>query len=152
MAKKKGGRKRPNRRGGKRATKKRKRKKLAAAAAAAATERAVATATTVAAAATAETVAVVTAAVIGIGTGLYAAYSSFDNAAKEKEAAEKADAEAKRLMSDAKKKAEKDYYEGLAVPLDAYDAEFENLLAVKLTMRRCNDKFEEKKVLIIKNK
>jgi len=73
--------------------------------------------------------AVVTAAVIGIGTGIYAAYSSFDNAAKEKQAAEKADAEAKRLMSDAKKKAEVDYYEGLAVPLDAYDAEFENLLA-----------------------
>jgi len=73
--------------------------------------------------------AVVTAAVIGIGTGIYAAYSSFDNAAKEKQAAEKADAEAKKLMSDAKKKAETDYYEGLAVPLDAYDAEFENLLA-----------------------
>ena len=73
--------------------------------------------------------AAVTSAVIGIGTGIYAAYNSFDEAAKSKEAAEDADREAKKLMSDAKKKAETDYYEGLAVPLDAYDAEFENLLA-----------------------
>jgi len=73
--------------------------------------------------------AVVTAAVVGIGTGIYSAYSSFDNAAKQKQAAEDADREAKKLMNDAKKKAEKDHYEGLAVPLDAYDAEFENILA-----------------------
>jgi hypothetical protein len=73
--------------------------------------------------------AVATAAVIGIGTGIYSAYSSFDAAAKEKQAADKANADAKKLMSDAKRKAEKDFYGGLAVPLDAYDQEFENLLA-----------------------
>lgn len=74
--------------------------------------------------------AAVTAAVVGIGTSLVSTGMSFSNAAKQKRAAEEADAAAKKAMADAKSKASKDFYEGLNVPLDAYEAEFENNLAV----------------------
>ena len=74
--------------------------------------------------------AAVTAAVVGIGMSAYGAVNSFSEAAKQKEAQEKADQAAKDALKDAKQRAEKDHYEGLAVPLDAYEAEFENNLAV----------------------
>ena len=74
--------------------------------------------------------AVATAAVIGIAATGASTYMSFSAAAKEKEAKEKADAEAKKALEDARGRAEKDFYGGLAVPLDAYEAEFENNLAV----------------------
>tara|TARA_R110002012_G_scaffold60836_4_gene159365 strand:+ start:7110 stop:7904 length:795 start_codon:yes stop_codon:yes gene_type:complete len=74
--------------------------------------------------------AAVTAAVVGIGTSLVSTGMSFSNAAKQKRAAEDADKAAKKAMADAKSKASKDFYEGLNVPLDAYEAEFENNLAV----------------------
>tara|TARA_R100000951_G_scaffold114824_2_gene120968 strand:- start:1220 stop:2005 length:786 start_codon:yes stop_codon:yes gene_type:complete len=74
--------------------------------------------------------AAVTAAVVGIGTSLVSTGMSFSNAAKQKRAAAEADEAAKKAMADAKSKASKDFYEGLNVPLDAYEAEFENNLAV----------------------
>lgn len=74
--------------------------------------------------------AAVTAAVVGIGTGLASTGMSFANAAKQKRLQEEADREAKKAMKDARKRAEKDYFEGLNVPLDAYEAEFEQNLAV----------------------
>lgn len=74
--------------------------------------------------------AAVTAAVVGIGSTLVSTGMSFSNAAKQKRAAEEADEAAKKAMADAKSKASKDFYEGLNVPLDAYEAEFENNLAV----------------------
>ena len=74
--------------------------------------------------------AAVTAAVVGIGTGLASTGMSFANAAKQKRLQQEADKEAKKAMKDARKRAEKDYFEGLNVPLDAYEAEFENNLAV----------------------
>lgn len=74
--------------------------------------------------------AAVTAAVVGIGTSLVSTGMSFSNAAKQKRAAAEADEAAKKAMVDAKSKASKDFYEGLNVPLDAYEAEFENNLAV----------------------
>jgi len=74
--------------------------------------------------------AVATAAVVGIAATGASTYMSFSAAAKEKEAKEKADAEAKKALEDARGRAEKDFYGGLAVPLDAYEAEFENNLAV----------------------
>lgn len=75
--------------------------------------------------------AAVTASVIGIvGAGVSAA-QSFQAAAEAKEASSQADTAAKEAMADAKRKAEKDAYSGLAIPLDAYEAEFENNLAVQ---------------------
>ena len=74
--------------------------------------------------------AVVTATVIGVGISAYSAQQSFAAAAEAKRDGEEAAAAAQTAMDDAKRKAEKDYYGGLAVPLDAYDAAFENNLAV----------------------
>lgn len=74
--------------------------------------------------------AVVTTAVIGVATAGVSAYQGFSNAAKQKQLANEADTAAKKAMTEAKAKAEIDYYEGLNVPLDAYEAEFENNLAI----------------------
>lgn len=74
--------------------------------------------------------AVVTTAVIGVAVAGASAYQGFSNAAKQKTLAAEADTAAKKAMTEAKSKAETDYYEGLNVPLDAYEAEFENNLAV----------------------
>ena len=72
--------------------------------------------------------AAVTAAVVGIvGSGV-SAVQSFSAAADAKEASTQANEAAAEAMADAKRKAEKDSYSGLAIPLDAYEAEFENNL------------------------
>jgi len=72
--------------------------------------------------------AAVTAAVIGIvGSGV-SAVQSFQAASDAKEASKQADTAAAEAMADAKRRAEKDAYSGLAIPLDAYEAEFENNL------------------------
>ena len=73
--------------------------------------------------------AVATAAVVGIAASGYQAYQGFSEAAKQKQLAADADKAAAKAMKEAKQKAETDYYEGLNVPLDAYEAEFENQLA-----------------------
>ena len=70
--------------------------------------------------------AVATAAVVGIAASGYQAYQGFSEAAKQKQLAADADKAAAKAMKEAKQKAETDYYEGLNVPLDAYEAEFEN--------------------------
>ena len=74
--------------------------------------------------------AAVTSAVVGIASAGYSAVSGFRNAAAQKKAAKEADAAAAKAMSEAKARAEVDYFAGLSVPLDAYEAEFENQLAV----------------------
>lgn len=74
--------------------------------------------------------AAVTTAVIGIASGVASAASSFKAASDAKNAQTKADSEAKKAMEAAKAKAQVDNYSGLSVPLDAYEAEFENNLAV----------------------
>jgi hypothetical protein len=74
--------------------------------------------------------AAVTAAVVGIAATGASTYMSFSNAAKAKREGEAAAAAASKSMVEAKKKAQVDFYEGLTVPLDAYEAEFENNLAV----------------------
>ena len=74
--------------------------------------------------------AVATAAVVGIAASGYSAYKGFSDAAKAKKMEEDAQQDAKEAMNDARKRAEKDYYAGLTVPLDAYDQQFENNLAV----------------------
>tara|TARA_R100000808_G_scaffold24095_1_gene54663 strand:+ start:2135 stop:2917 length:783 start_codon:yes stop_codon:yes gene_type:complete len=74
--------------------------------------------------------AAVTAAVVGIGTGVASSVMGFQQAAKQRDLASDADEAAEKALKEAKRKAEKDYYEGLNVPLDAYEAEFEQNLAV----------------------
>ena len=74
--------------------------------------------------------AAVTTAVVGIASGVASAASGFKAASDAKNAQSKADAEAKKAMEQAKAKAQVDNYAGLSVPLDAYEAEFENNLAV----------------------
>ena len=74
--------------------------------------------------------AAVTTAVIGIAAAATSAAMQFEAAAKAKEQADAADRAAAKAMSEAKAKAEQDHYAGLNVPLDAYEAEFEQNLAV----------------------
>ena len=69
--------------------------------------------------------AVTTAAVIGIATGAASAIQGFTNASKQARLAEEANKAAAEAIADAKSKASVDYYESLAVPLDAYESEFE---------------------------
>jgi len=70
--------------------------------------------------------AAVTSAVIAVG----GAVMSFREAADQKELANSANIAAAKAMKEARDKAGKDYYAGIAVPLDAYEAQFENNLAV----------------------
>lgn len=69
--------------------------------------------------------AAITGAVLGIGS----AAMSFVQASKQNQAMKKANAEAARLMADARKRAEVNQYEQLSIPTEAYEAEFEANLA-----------------------
>lgn len=73
--------------------------------------------------------AVTTSAVIGIGTGIYATVQGFQQSANAEAAAKEASDEARRLMNNARKRAEVDHYSAVSIPLDAYEAEFRNNLA-----------------------
>ncbi len=73
--------------------------------------------------------AVTTAAVVGIGTAVASTAKSFSEASKQKRLMEDANKEASKLMADARKRAEKDSFEGLTVPTEAYEAAFETTLA-----------------------
>ena len=75
--------------------------------------------------------AVVTTAVVGIASAAATAIQSFEAAAAAKQAQNTADRAAKKAMAEAKQKAEKDSFAGISVPLDAYEAEFEQNLAVQ---------------------
>ena len=75
--------------------------------------------------------AVTTSAVIGMATGAASAYQSFSQAAKQRKAAEKARAESKRLMEQARKNAQKNFYAGLNVPLDAFGQQYEQNMALQ---------------------
>ena len=77
--------------------------------------------------------AAVTAAVIGVVGGVASAAVSFSNAAQQKNAAQKAEREANKARKDARQRLEKDFYEGLTVPMDAYEEEFEQQLAGQQT-------------------
>jgi hypothetical protein len=73
--------------------------------------------------------AVTTAAVVGIGSGLASAGMSFSQAAQQKRASSKAIAEQKKLQASARERAEKNFYQGLNVPLDAYGEQFRQNIA-----------------------
>jgi hypothetical protein len=66
----------------------------------------------------------ITSAAIGLGSvGI-----GLGNAGKARRAAAKAERESKQLMKEAERKAEANYYEGLNVPLDAFNKKFEEQL------------------------
>jgi len=65
---------------------------------------------------------------VAAATGLASFGMGLGNAAKAKDAQAKAERESKLLMAEAERKAEKNFYEGLNVPLDAFNAQFEQQL------------------------
>ena len=66
----------------------------------------------------------ITSAAIGLGSvGI-----GLGNAGKARRAAAKAERESKQLMKEAERKAEANYYEGVNVPLDAFNKQFEEQL------------------------
>ena len=69
--------------------------------------------------------AATTAAVIGIGSGIATSIQGFNAASTAKTAQQNADNEAKRMMMNARKRAEQNEYGELSLPLEAYEAEFE---------------------------
>jgi hypothetical protein len=75
--------------------------------------------------------AVTTGAIIGVATGAASAIKSFSEAAKQRKAADKARAESKRLMDNARKNAQKNFYAGLNVPLDAFGQQYEQNMALQ---------------------
>ena len=77
--------------------------------------------------------AAVTTMVVGVGGAVASAVMSFDQAAKQSELAERAERTANKARKDARQKLEKDFYEGLTVPMDAYEEEFEQQLAGQQT-------------------
>ena len=73
--------------------------------------------------------AAVTSAVLGIATSGAASIKSFVDAKKARDEASDAENAAKIFMDEARAKAEVDFFAGLAMPMDAYEKEFENQLA-----------------------
>ena len=73
--------------------------------------------------------AATTAAVIGIGSGIATSIKGFTDANDARTAQQNADNEAKRMMAEARKRAEIDEYGKLSLPLEAYEAQFEANLA-----------------------
>ena len=73
--------------------------------------------------------AATTAAVIGIGSGIATSIQGFNAASTAKTAQQNADNEAKRMMLNARKRAEQNEYGELSLPLEAFEAEFEANLA-----------------------
>lgn len=77
--------------------------------------------------------AAVTSAVIGVATSTAAAVMSFNDAKREKDKASEANKAAAKAMAEARSRAEIDNYEGLTIPMDAYEAAFESSLAQQQT-------------------
>lgn len=73
--------------------------------------------------------AVTTSAVIGIGSGIATSIQGFTSASNARTAQQNADNEAKRMMLNARKRAEQNEYGELSLPLEAFEAEFEANLA-----------------------
>lgn len=66
--------------------------------------------------------------ILSAATGLGSMGMGLGNAAKARSAQAKAERESKLLMAEAERKAEKNFYAGLNVPLDAFGAQFEQQL------------------------
>tara|TARA_Y100001938_G_scaffold148887_1_gene233903 strand:+ start:984 stop:1733 length:750 start_codon:yes stop_codon:yes gene_type:complete len=72
-------------------------------------------------------------AIIGGLTGVASAAYSFYQADQEAKAAAEAQRQQARLRQDARKRAEVNYFEGLTLPMEAYEQAFENTLASSQT-------------------
>jgi hypothetical protein len=70
---------------------------------------------------------------LAIGTTLYGAGMSFKQAADAKNMQRDADKKAAKYLADAQKKAKKDEFAALNIPLDSYEAELENNLQATTT-------------------
>tara|TARA_R110002012_G_scaffold47718_2_gene124840 strand:+ start:849 stop:1703 length:855 start_codon:yes stop_codon:yes gene_type:complete len=77
--------------------------------------------------------AATTAAVVGIAGAVGSAAMALDQANKAERAREKAASEAEKAMGDARSRAEIDFYSGLTIPMDAYEAAYESNLATQKT-------------------
>ena len=73
--------------------------------------------------------AVTTSAVIGIGSGIATSIKGFTDAGAARTAQQNADNEAKRMMMNARKRAEQNEYGELSLGLESFEAEFEANLA-----------------------
>ena len=73
--------------------------------------------------------AAVTSAVIGIASAGYSAVQGFQNEKDARDDASRAEKDLKKMMDDAKAKAEVDYLAGLTLSMDSYEAAFESGLA-----------------------
>jgi|TARA_R100001369_G_scaffold61513_1_gene88402 hypothetical protein len=73
--------------------------------------------------------AVTTSAVIGIGSGIATSIKGFTDAGSARTAQQNADNEAKRMMMNARKRAEQNEYGELSLGLESFEAEFEANLA-----------------------
>jgi len=72
--------------------------------------------------------AAVTAAVVGIASGVGGAVMSFKQASDQKRLAEESNRAAQEAMEEARSNIQKDFFEGLNVPLDAFEKETETNL------------------------
>ena len=72
--------------------------------------------------------AAVTAAVVGIASGVGSAVIGFKQAADQKRLAEESNRAAQEAMEEARSNIQKDFFEGLNVPLDAFEKETETNL------------------------
>ncbi len=75
--------------------------------------------------------AVTTAAVVGVASSAAGTISSFSQASKQADLAAKAERESKKAMAEARKRAEKNFYEGLQVSREAYEFAKESNLAAQ---------------------
>ncbi len=75
--------------------------------------------------------AVTTAAVVGVASSAAGTIGSFSQARKQADAAAKAERESKKAMAEARKRAEKNFYEGLQVSREAYEFAKESNLAAQ---------------------
>ncbi len=69
--------------------------------------------------------AAITSAVVGVAGGLASSIGGFVGAAKKNKAAQEAEREAKKSIADARRRADQKVYEGLSIPMEAYEQEYE---------------------------
>lgn len=69
--------------------------------------------------------AAITSAVVGVGGGIASSIQGFVGAAKQRQAAQAAEKEAKKFIGDARRRAGQKVYDTLSIPMEAYQQEYE---------------------------
>lgn len=69
--------------------------------------------------------AAITSAVVGVGGGIASSIQGFVGAAKQRQAAQAAEKEAKKFIGDARRRAGQKVYDTLSIPMEAYTQEYE---------------------------